>query len=82
VDRLATFLWLALGAAAIVASFTDRTITYRFSTKAFPNQRLARIGFLVVGIGFFLGGLISLCIDWHFRRWLRTRPSTMSNFSG
>ena len=68
VDRLATFLWLALGAAAIVASFTGTTITYRFSTKPFPDQRLARIGFLVIGIGFLLGGLISLWIDWHFRR--------------
>jgi hypothetical protein len=68
VDKLATFIWLALGAAAIAASFTNRTITYRFSSKPVPNPRLARLGFLVIGVGFFLGGLVSLWIDWHFRR--------------
>jgi uncharacterized membrane protein YfcA len=68
VNGLATFLWLALGTAAMVALFTGRTVTYRFSTKPIPNQRLARIAFLVMGIGFFLGGLISLWIDWQFRR--------------
>jgi len=67
-DRVSAFLWLLLGAAAMAASFTRGTITYRFSGKPFQNQRLARIGFLVVGAGFFLGGVISLWIDWHFRR--------------
>jgi hypothetical protein len=28
----------------------------------------ARIGFLVIGVGFLLGGLISLSVDWRFRR--------------
>src|SRR5215510_4102352 len=42
--------------------------TSEFSTKPFPNQRLARLVFLVMGVGFVLGGIVSLLIDLYFRR--------------
>jgi predicted phage tail protein len=68
VDRLVIFMQLVLGVAAIVASRIPGTITYRRSTKPFPNQRLARFLFFAMGVGFVLGGMISLLIDLYFRR--------------
>jgi hypothetical protein len=63
-----TLIQFAVGAAAILASFKSGTITCRFSPKPFPNQRLARIGFLVVGVGLLVGSVVSLYFDWHFGR--------------
>ena len=67
-NRFLTFIQMTVGAGAILAAFKRGTVTYRFSTKPFPNQRLARIGFLVIGVGLLLGGLLSLWVDWHFVR--------------
>ncbi len=62
-NRLVTFIQMLVGGAAIFASFTRGTIFYRFSRVPFPNQRLARIAFFVVGAGLFLGGLLSLYLE-------------------
>jgi hypothetical protein len=67
-NRLLLFIQFVVGAAAIFASFKPGTITYRSSPKPFPNQRLARIGFFVVGVGLLVGSIVSLYFDWHFGR--------------
>jgi predicted ATPase len=60
VNQFFTYIPIVIGVAAILASFKPGIITYRFSAKPFPNQRLARIGFLVIGVGMLLGGLVSV----------------------
>jgi hypothetical protein len=67
-NRFLTLIQFVVGAAAILASFKPGTITYRFSPKPIPNQRLARIGFLVIGVGFLVGSAASLYFDWNFGR--------------
>jgi len=59
---------LFMGGAAIFFSFKRGPITYRYSTVPFPNQRLARTAFFVVGVALILGGLWSLWPAGHVGR--------------
>ena len=65
-NRFVAVIQFAVETAAILASFKPGIITYRFSPRPFPNQRLARIGFLAVGVRLVLGSVVSLYFDWPF----------------
>ena len=54
------FLWAVL-------CHPEIEFTYYRSTKPFPNQRFARIAFLIAGGVLVLGGLWGLWIDLHAR---------------
>ena len=68
VNQLVTVVQILVGVAAIFASFKPGPIFYRFSTKHFPNQGLARTAFFVVGVGLTLGGAWSLWLVSHIGR--------------
>jgi hypothetical protein len=68
VNQPVTFVQILVGVAAIFAFFKRGPIFYRFSTVPFPNQRLARTAFFVVGAGMVLGGVWSLWLTWHIGR--------------
>ena len=56
---------VVLGIVAIFTAFKRGPIFYRSSKVPFPNQRLARTAFFVVGVVLILGGLWSLWLARH-----------------
>ena len=66
-NLLLTFIQLAVGVASIFASLQHSPISHQLDIKPFSNQHLARIVFLVAGVGLFLGSLFNLWFDWNYR---------------
>ena len=64
-ELLLYVIQLGAGVGAILISLKRGPILYRYSKVPFPNQRLARTAFFVVGVVLILGGLWSLWLVRH-----------------
>jgi len=66
-NLLLTFIELAVGVASVFTSLRHNPISNQFNIKPFSDQQSARIVFLMVGAGLFLGSLFNLWLDWNYR---------------